>query len=115
MSTPPERDEQLSALLRTWDVAPEDDPEMARRIWARIRNAPVSPVRLWLINLDRAFAQPAMVAAALAVFAALGALSAELRFSGRHEAHLDRLAAEYVLAIDPVRMTGHAVGAPPHP
>jgi hypothetical protein len=115
MNEKPNHDDELSTLLQSWRVTPEDDPALARNVWARIEAAPVSPLQLWLENLNRVFRQPAMVAAAFAVFAAAGALTAELHYSGHREARLDRLATEYVLTIDPVRMTGHAGASDPHP
>lgn len=108
MKSQPLRDEELTSLLKSWPVNLESDPALARKVWARIESEPTPALRLWIENLARLLAQPAMAAAALATFAALGALTAELQHSGRREAGLTRLAAEYARSIDPVQMTGHA-------
>jgi hypothetical protein len=106
MNTAPASDDrELRDLLRSWDVESRSDPELARRVWAQIDAEQPRAVAGWLESLSRLLARPAAALAAIALFAALGAVAGELKNSQQREAQVSRLAAEYARSIDPILMT----------
>lgn len=112
MSTTPPPDSELHELLHTWKVEPREDPALARNVWARLETsrAPAGSGG-WLPSLMGALARPAFAVAAVAMFAAVGAVAGELLRAGRHEARLAQLAVEYARSIDPIWMTTPAGSA----
>ncbi|MBE2214337.1 MAG: hypothetical protein IAE82_10740 [Opitutaceae bacterium] len=116
MAKPPAKQpDDLSRLLRTWEVDPADDLQLARKVWQRLAAERPSPWRAWLDGLARLLAQPIAASAAVLLFAAVGAGVAELTQASAREARLERLAAEYAHSIDPILMHGRGTdAAAPH-
>jgi len=101
--------DDLSRVLRTWQVEPADDPQFAHKVWQRIAaDARPSPWRTWIDALARLLAQPVAASAAVMLFAAVGAGLAALQQSSARELRLAELAAEYARSIDPILMHGDA-------
>jgi hypothetical protein len=113
-ATPPTNDPDLRELLHTWEIQTPDDAGLARRVWSQIEAETAKSSPRWVEALARLFARPAAAFAAIAAFAALGAVAGELQNSRQHEARVTQLAAEYARSIDPILMThpadhtGHA-------
>lgn len=103
------RDPELSRLLQAWQVQLPDDPALAAKVWRRLGPRAAPPWQSWWGRLEGWLAQPAAAFAAFALFAAVGALTAELQGSARREARLDRLATEYAHSIDPILMSNAPV------
>lgn len=113
MGKPPaQQPDDLSRLLRTWEIDPVNDPQLARKVWQRLGAERPSPWRTWIEALARLLAQPVAASAAVFLFAAVGAGVAELSQSSAREQRLAQLAAEYARSIDPVLMHGDAPSAP---
>lgn len=109
MAQPPIREpDDLSRVLRTWEVDPPDDPRLAQKVWQRLSADRPSRWRTWIETLGRLLAQPAAASAAVLLFAAVGAGVAEMTQSSAREVRLAQLAAEYARSIDPILM--HEVG-----
>lgn len=107
MAKPPaQQPDDLSRLLRAWEIDPADDPHLARKVWQRLAAERPSPWRSWVDALARLLAHPIAASAAVLLFAAAGAGVAELTQTSAREARLARLAAEYAHSIDPVLMHG---------
>lgn len=113
--SPAKPTDDLSRVLRTWQVNPADDPQLAHKVWQRLAAQRPSPWRTWLDALARLLAQPAAASAAILLFAAAGAGVAEVTQSRARETRLTQLAAEYARSIDPILMHDVSVDAPGHP
>lgn len=109
MKTPPTdpRDERLSTLLRSWEVAAETPPRFSENVWRRIeartldRTAPNSPVTTlmnWMADLLR---QRRVAAAYLALLMAVGSGAGFLRGQASSEQLALGLQGRYVQSIDP--------------
>jgi hypothetical protein len=86
MNHPPEsHDPELSELLHSWRVESRDDPAFARKVWRRIEARPSSSASFQnvLEILSNLLARPAIAVAAVALFAVLGALTAEVASTAR--------------------------------
>lgn len=115
MAKPPAKQpDDLSRVLRTWQVDPADDPQLAHKVWQRLAADRPPAWRAWLDTLARLLAQPIAASAAVMLFAAIGAGVAELSQSSAREARLAQLAAEYAYSIDPVLMHGGAESPADH-
>lgn len=112
MAQPPlQEPDDLSRVLHAWRVDPQDDPQLAHKVWQRIGNQKPSTFRVWLDSVARLLGQPAAAAAAILLFAAAGAAVAEVTEGSARETRIEQLASEYARSIDPVLM--HDTGTAP--
>lgn len=105
----PKSDPELRDLLQSWQIDARDDPALARGVWARLEREEPRGVRSWFENAAAFLARPTAAVAAIVLFAALGAMAAELSHAQKHDARISQLAAAYAHSIDPILMThsGH--------
>ena len=99
-------DDRLRAALRAWRVEPTIPPSFAQGVWARIAARAAPPPRRpsWLQRagaLLTAFAGPRLAFGAVALGLTFGAFAGAFEASHLNAALEERLATQYVRAIDP--------------
>lgn len=115
MAKPPiKQPDDLSRVLRTWEVDPQDDPQLAHKVWRRLAADRPPAWRVWMDSLARLLAQPVAASAAVLLFAAAGAGLAEMTQASARETRVAQLAAEYARSIDPILMHADTDAAAPH-
>ncbi len=112
--SPVRQPDDLSRVLRTWQVDAQDDPQLAHKVWQRIGSERPSAIRAWFDSLARLLAQPVAASAAVLLFAAAGAGVAEVTQASAREARVTQLAAEYARSIDPILMHADAGSGTSH-
>ena len=107
-TNPPEhKDEPLRALLKEWKATPDLPPGFQDQVWRRIERAKAQPlisVPLWTVWTNWIAAmlpRPALAAAYVAVFLAIGATFGWAQARHETERVSGDLSARYVRSVDP--------------
>ena len=105
---PPERDEALSRLLKTWKPEAQLPPRFQESVWRRIQSA--EPARsagllhVIAIWIERAFSRPTLAAAYVAVLLLTGIGAGFWHADGKTAHAQSEWRARYVRSIDPYQM-----------